>query len=151
MLEEENNLLHKQVAELKKQVSDLTATNEFLLDQNAQLRVSSKRNAGNVTSVTVPAVTITNTTVPPNNTSAPPPQQMIRTVTASVATVPVSIATVTAGNPVSIGAVTMAPVQSMVQAVPAVSIAQPAAQQIIAQNQQLLGQKFSLKTKINIC
>lgn len=135
MLEEENNLLHKQVAELKKQVSDLTATNEFLLDQNAQLRVSSKRNAGNVASVTVPAVTITNTTVPPNNTSAPPPQQMIRTVTASVATVPVSIATVTAGNPVSIGAVSMAPVQ----AVPAVSIAQPAAQQIIAQSQQLLG------------
>lgn len=41
----------------------------------------------------------------------------------------------TAGSPVSIAGVSMAPVQ----AVPAVSIAQPAAQQIIAQSQQLLG------------
>ena len=94
------------------QVSDLTATNEFLLDQNAQLRMSGKRTA-NVTAVTVPAVTITNT-VPPSQ--APTPQQMVnaavaagtlRTVTASVATVPVSIATVA---PVSIAAVSMAPV-----------------------------------------
>lgn len=133
LIEEENNLLHKQIAELKKQVSDLTATNEFLLDQNAQLRVSSKRTTANVTSVTVPAVTITNTTVPPINTSAPPPQQMIRTVTASVATVPVSIATVSAGShPVSMGAVSMTP-----QAVPTVSIASTA-QQILAPGQQLL-------------
>lgn len=50
-------------------MSDLTATNEFLLDQNATLRVSSKRNA----SVNVPAVTITNT-IPQNNT---PPQQQV--------------------------------------------------------------------------
>ncbi|KAI4465302.1 muscleblind-like protein [Holotrichia oblita] len=65
MLEEENSLLHKEIAQLKRQVSDLTATNEFLLDQNATLRVSSKRNA----SVTVPAVTLTNSL--PQNT---PPQ-----------------------------------------------------------------------------
>ncbi|XP_074109750.1 zinc finger CCCH domain-containing protein 10 [Cotesia typhae] len=112
VLEDENSLLRKKIDELKKQVSDLTATNEFLLDQNAQLRMSGKRTA-NVTSVTVPAVTITNT-VPPSQ--APTPQQMVnaavaagtlRTVTASVATVPVSIATVT---PVSIAAVSMAPV-----------------------------------------
>ncbi|XP_015509197.1 zinc finger CCCH domain-containing protein 10 [Neodiprion pinetum] len=111
-LEDENALLKKKIEELKKQVNDLTATNEFLLDQNAQLRMSGKRTT-NVTAVTVPAVTITNT-VPPSQ--APTPQQMVnaavaagtlRTVTASVATVPVSIATVT---PVSIAAVSMAPV-----------------------------------------
>ncbi|KOX69836.1 Zinc finger CCCH domain-containing protein 10 [Melipona quadrifasciata] len=111
VLEDENALLRKKIEELKKQVSDLTATNEFLLDQNAQLRMSGKRTA-NVTAVTVPAVTITNT-VPPSQ--APTPQQMVnaavaagtlRTVTASVATVPVSIATVA---PVSIAAVSMAP------------------------------------------
>ncbi|XP_066598727.1 zinc finger CCCH domain-containing protein 10-like [Prorops nasuta] len=112
VLEDENALLRKKIEELKKQVSDLTATNEFLLDQNAQLRMSGKRTA-NMTAVTVPAVTITNT-VPPSQ--APTPQQMVnaavaagtlRTVTASVATVPVSIATVA---PVSIAAVSMAPV-----------------------------------------
>ncbi|XP_015592303.1 zinc finger CCCH domain-containing protein 10 [Cephus cinctus] len=112
VLEDENALLRKKIEELKKQVSDLTATNEFLLDQNAQLRMSGKRTT-NVTAVTVPAVTITNT-VPPSQ--APTPQQMVnaavaagtlRTVTASVATVPVSIATVA---PVSIAAVSMAPV-----------------------------------------
>lgn len=112
VLEDENALLRKKIEELKKQVSDLTATNEFLLDQNAQLRMSGKRTA-NMTAVTVPAVTITNTVPPPQ---APTPQQMVnaavaagtlRTVTASVATVPVSIATVT---PVSIAAVSMASV-----------------------------------------
>lgn len=74
MLEEENIYLHKQMVDLKKQVFDLTATNEFLLDQNAQFRVQGKRTQTNVTSVTVPAVTITNTTVPPNNTPSQPPQ-----------------------------------------------------------------------------
>lgn len=127
LLEEENAVLRKKVEELKKQVSDLTATNEFLLDQNAQLRMSSKRT--NVTAVTVPAVTITNTGAPTMQVQpmtaqiqpaqAPTPQQMVnaavaastlRTVTASVATVPVSIAAV-AGAPVSIATVSMAPVQ----------------------------------------
>ncbi|XP_013781032.1 zinc finger CCCH domain-containing protein 10-like [Limulus polyphemus] len=40
LLEEENLILQRKVEELKKQVSELTATNEFLLDQNAQLRIS---------------------------------------------------------------------------------------------------------------
>ncbi|KAI4465392.1 muscleblind-like protein [Holotrichia oblita] len=119
MLEEENSLLHKEIAQLKRQVSDLTATNEFLLDQNATLRVSSKRNA----SVTVPAVTLTNSL--PQNT----PPQVIRTVTASVATVPVSLATVTTCNPVSGNPVSIA-------GCPAVSIAPPA--QILAPSQQIL-------------
>lgn len=40
MLEDENALLRRKVEDLKKQVVDLTATNEFLLDQNAQLRLT---------------------------------------------------------------------------------------------------------------
>ncbi|XP_041366082.1 zinc finger CCCH domain-containing protein 10-like [Gigantopelta aegis] len=43
-LEEENMLLRRKVEELKKSVSDLTATNEVLLEQNARYRVS-KSNA----------------------------------------------------------------------------------------------------------
>jgi hypothetical protein len=33
-------MLRHRVLELEKKVSDLTATNEFLLDQNAQLRLN---------------------------------------------------------------------------------------------------------------
>lgn len=97
------------------QVQDLTATNEFLLDQNATLRVTSKQNT-----VNMPAVTLTNTQ----------PPQVIRTVTASVATVPVSLATVTTGTPVSGNPVSIA-------GCPTVSIASPA--QILAPSQQILG------------
>lgn len=121
MLEEENSLLHKEIVQLKRQVSDLTATNEFLLDQNATLRVTSKRNQ----SVNVPAVTITNTN------TAQQPQQVIRTVTASVATVPVSLASVSTCNPVSGNTV------HTIAGCPAVSIASPA--QILAPSQQILG------------
>ncbi|XP_022193195.1 zinc finger CCCH domain-containing protein 10 isoform X2 [Nilaparvata lugens] len=113
MMEEENMLLRAKISELKKRVDDLQATNEFLLEQNAQLRISDKTSTAGLTTVTVPAVTITNTVPGAGQMQqAPTPQQMvnaaIRTVTASVATVPVSIATVT---PVSIAAVSMAPVQ----------------------------------------
>ncbi|KAK5872294.1 hypothetical protein PBY51_013009 [Eleginops maclovinus] len=41
-LEEENSLLRKRVEELKKQVSNLIATNEVLLEQNAQFRSQAK-------------------------------------------------------------------------------------------------------------
>lgn len=97
----------------------MTVTNEFLLDQNAQLRLGSKRTTTSLAALTVPAVTITNAgqPLPAQITSAQTPtqQQMmvatgtLRTVAASVATVPVSIATV-AGTPVSIATVSMAPV-----------------------------------------
>lgn len=40
LLEEENAMLRRKVEELKKQVADLTATNEVLLEQNARYRVS---------------------------------------------------------------------------------------------------------------
>ncbi|XP_016141316.1 zinc finger CCCH domain-containing protein 10 [Sinocyclocheilus grahami] len=42
LLEEENALLRKRVEELKKQVSNLIATNEVLLEQNAQFRSQAK-------------------------------------------------------------------------------------------------------------
>ncbi|KAG2468316.1 ZC3HA protein, partial [Polypterus senegalus] len=42
MLEEENALLRKRVEDLKKQVSNLIATNEVLLEQNAQFRSQAK-------------------------------------------------------------------------------------------------------------
>lgn len=118
MLEEENMMLRERVSELKKRVDDLQVTNEFLLEQNAQLRLRDKSTTG-LTTVTVPAVTITNTVPGANQIQqTPTPQQMvnaaIRTVTASVATVPVSLAAVT---PVSLAAVSMAPVQQMQPAV----------------------------------
>lgn len=109
VLEEENAILRQRVAELKKRVDDLGATNEFLLEQNAQMR--NEKGAPSLTAVTVPAVTITNTAQmqaaqAPNH---PVMNAAIRTVTASVATVPVSIAAVTA-TPCSIATVSMAPV-----------------------------------------
>jgi hypothetical protein len=86
-LDEENAILRKRIEELKKKVSDLTATNEFLLDQNAQLQMGGKHTT-NVTAVTVPAVTITNTGAPTMQVQpitaqiqpaqAPTPQQMVR-------------------------------------------------------------------------
>jgi len=119
---------------LKKQVSDLTASNEFLLDQNAQLRMGDKRTA-NVTAVTItstgaPTMQVQPITAQIQPAQAPTPQQMVsaavaagtlRTVTASVTTVPVSIAAV-AGAPVSIATVSMAPVQIPP---PVVTMAQP--------------------------
>ncbi len=62
MLKQENVLLKQRVEELKKQVTDLTTTNDFLLEQNADLRMSVKTAAaGGPTTVTV----------------APPPAQAI--------------------------------------------------------------------------
>merc|ERR1712080_694198 len=40
--QDENHQLRAKILELEKRVSDLTATNEFLLDQNAQLRMGGK-------------------------------------------------------------------------------------------------------------
>ena len=54
MVQEENLQLRTQIQELEKRVSDLTATNEFLLDQNAQLRMGVKPAA----SVSTPGVPV---------------------------------------------------------------------------------------------
>ena len=65
---EENFLLRRKVDELRKQVSDLQATNEFLLDQNAHLRIQGKLlpSVSLASSITVP-VTTSVTTLGPYN------------------------------------------------------------------------------------
>ena len=106
MLESENEILRQRLAEMAKRNNDLQATNEFLLEQNARLRMGEKATPS-LTAVTVPAVTITNTgTLPQAQVNMQQPQMLA----ASVATVPVSLAAVTA-TPVSLAAVSMAPVQ----------------------------------------
>ena len=61
-LEEENAALRRRVEELKKQVADLTATNEVLLEQNARLRVAKVTTVSAVqmqpTQALAPAVTL---------------------------------------------------------------------------------------------
>lgn len=78
-LQDENNFLKKRIIDLKKQVSDLTAANEFLLDQNAQLRIGRKN--GSVGAVTPVSVTVTGTPVsvqPISQLPAPPaPGQIV--------------------------------------------------------------------------
>uniref|UniRef100_A0AAZ3NSP2 Zinc finger CCCH domain-containing protein 10 n=1 Tax=Oncorhynchus tshawytscha TaxID=74940 RepID=A0AAZ3NSP2_ONCTS len=61
-LEEENALLRRRVEELKKQVSNLMATNEVLLEQNAQFRSQTK----------VSVMTLSSTPAPSEQTLAPP-------------------------------------------------------------------------------
>ncbi|KAA0712754.1 Zinc finger CCCH domain-containing protein 10 [Triplophysa tibetana] len=60
LLEEENALLRKRVEELKKQVSNLLATNEVLLEQNAQFRSQTK------------VMTLSSTPAPSEQSLAPP-------------------------------------------------------------------------------
>ncbi|XP_036388488.1 zinc finger CCCH domain-containing protein 10-like [Megalops cyprinoides] len=60
LLEEENALLRKRVEELKKQVSNLIATNEILLEQNAQFRSQAK------------VMTLSSTPAPSEQSLAPP-------------------------------------------------------------------------------
>ncbi|NP_001085873.1 zinc finger CCCH-type containing 10 S homeolog [Xenopus laevis] len=54
LLEEENVMLRRRVEDLKKQVSVLAATNEVLLDQNAQFRSQAKVVALSTLSATAP-------------------------------------------------------------------------------------------------
>ncbi|XP_055948790.1 zinc finger CCCH domain-containing protein 10-like [Argiope bruennichi] len=67
LLEEENAMLLHKIEELKKQVLDLTATNEFLLDQNAQLRVSKQTLVSPISQQLIPH------TLTPTMSSLPPP------------------------------------------------------------------------------
>jgi hypothetical protein len=48
-LEDENFMLKRRIEELKKQVTDLTATNEYLLSQNAHFRLT--KDSGTTASV----------------------------------------------------------------------------------------------------
>ncbi|GIY29716.1 zinc finger CCCH domain-containing protein 10 [Caerostris darwini] len=67
LIEEENAMLLHKIEELKKQVVDLTATNEFLLDQNAQLRVSKQTLVSPISQQLIPH------TLTPTMSSLPPP------------------------------------------------------------------------------
>lgn len=71
LLQEENLFMCRRIDELKKQVSDLMATNEFLLEQNAHLRIQGKipSACSTVTTVTLPAVSIANSMAVPVTTS----------------------------------------------------------------------------------
>lgn len=68
LLEDENSMLRKKVEELKKQVADLTATNEVLLEQNARYRVSKTNILQTLNSAGVQAA-IQASTLNPLNTS----------------------------------------------------------------------------------
>lgn len=68
MLEEENAMLMHKIEVLKKQVVDLTATNEFLLDQNAQLRVSKQTLVSPISQQLIPhTLTPTISSLPPQS------------------------------------------------------------------------------------
>ena len=71
LLQEENLLMRRKVEDLKKQVSDLMATNEFLLEQNAHLRIQGKipTVCSSVATVNIPTVTIANSMTVPVTTS----------------------------------------------------------------------------------
>ena len=69
LIEEENVLLRRKIEELKKQVSDLTATNEVLLEQNARYRAS-KTNGLTTLTLSPPIVTVSQV-VTPTVTPAP--------------------------------------------------------------------------------
>lgn len=94
-LEEENAALRRRIDELKKQVADLMATNEFLLEQNAQLRTLGKPGPGSAQG---------------NNAPQLPPPPMPQLSTADLMTpraselggvVPVSLGQAMSGLPVS--------------------------------------------------
>lgn len=70
VLHEENLLLRKKVQELKKQVGDLLATNEFLLEQNAHFRIQGKFSTStSVATVSLPTVTLASSVTVPVTTS----------------------------------------------------------------------------------
>lgn len=118
-LQEENGFLRRKLDELRKQVADLTATNGFLLEQNAQLRLGKPGS--------VPPVA---QSMNPNPMAGPPTphsmaqmsQQMPMSgdMAQELAAAPQSIAPIV---PVSLSAPVMAPV-SLAQAIPAVSLVQ---------------------------
>jgi len=91
ILHEENLLLRRKIEDLKKQVSDLMATNEFLLDQNAHMRIQGKLpTVSTVATVTIPTVTIANSVTVPVTSSVTalgslcPPVQTVQAMTTTV-------------------------------------------------------------------
>ena len=64
LLEEDNILLRHKVEELKKQVSDLAATNEVLLEQNARFRATKLTSPSNAQPTIMPMMTVTQVVTP---------------------------------------------------------------------------------------
>lgn len=73
VLEEENIALRRRVEELKKQVADLTATNEVLLEQNARLRVAKSTVGTMQLPVTVSQSMLPTVTLGLTSMGQPPP------------------------------------------------------------------------------
>ena len=88
LLDEENSMLRRKVEELKKQVSDLVATNEVLLEQNARYRAS--KNSTCIPIVTVSQVVTPTITPTVARTSMPPiaAAQPINPLSTTVNTLP---------------------------------------------------------------
>lgn len=129
IMENDNRILCRQLQELKKQVDVLKTTNEFLLDQNAQLRFSKPQpepspagsaGATRVTTVSVPAVSLSTSMpaaaaaaplamAPISQPLAPGQTAQVVTVPGSMAAVPVSLARTpgTAAVAVSLASVSM--------------------------------------------
>ncbi len=82
LLEEENVLLRRKVDELKKQVSDLAATNEVLLEQNARYR-STKVDSTAVIATGPPIVSVSQV-VTPTITPALTAARSLQTPTAQI-------------------------------------------------------------------
>ena len=76
LLQDEINALRRRVEELNKQVADLKATNEFLLEQNAQLRIN---KSGPTTASQQTAPTQAPPPAPPPPPLGPPPLTPIST------------------------------------------------------------------------
>lgn len=110
-LEDENAALRRRVEDLKKQVADLMATNDFLLEQNAQLRSCAKNGPNSVPgSVAVPTVTPGTVTALAAVTSGPPGSngQVVTPVGVTTATVELPVVSIA-----SLSAVTGLPVSSI--------------------------------------
>lgn len=141
ILEEENAFLRRKIEELRKQVTDLTATNEFLLDQNAQLRLGKQNTVSPVTPSMNPnsiggtpnavpsAIAQMSQQLPMNNdlsaaaqSSMQPPPHMAQELAAAT---PQNIPPIV---PVSLSSPAMAPVSiasvSLTPQIPAASLAQ---------------------------
>ncbi len=64
LLEEQNAILRRKVEELKKQVSDLAATNEVLLEQNARYRATKAATLSALTPIATASQMVTQTITP---------------------------------------------------------------------------------------
>jgi hypothetical protein len=115
-VEDENFMLKRRIEELKKQVSDLVATNEYLLSQNAHLRLNNM-NVNAIMAKEVQNVTgaggVTGTSVVQTLVSMAPSMGM--TPSLSVAATPISLSSISTGP-----AVVSLPAASISQPLPAV-------------------------------